>query len=365
MKKALLLILLFSYSCSTSNIVVEPNNSTTQNTSKQQTTFVEKEIAGLKFNKVSDQNAALINNSNQQNNKNNAVNSSASSLGQVPPQSPTADLAIRQGITGATGTEISKSAKPNVYGGYLNTQNPFEEYIMTDYEEAKTNGFKGTFIEAYNSQVKPILKEWATDAKATYVYGNAGQDGKGDENINNMYSPYQWQYTYASPSKKEVYSILISSKETLVLRQKWTLKDFVDLNIKIDSAKAISIFSDKVKDKNYNAEYDNNNLGPNSQPLYEIPANSYWTFYLSQEKNSLVWNINTNYTYPTMPPISNNKSYVNTWYSGGFAKINAETGDVISMSRPVKYTETVQSSIEPECNEQGCVSPGYVGITSD
>lgn len=335
MKKFLIPFLLFSYSCSTGTVVSPPDNKTSeqQNINKENK-FSGNEIAGLKFNQVSDQNVNLINNqkANSQN-RNNAP--------QASPQNPSqaSDSALIN-----TPQPSLASGKSDIFGGYLNSQNPFEEYIMSDYQEAKTTGFNGSLLEGYTKIVKPIIKEWTSDAKATYIYGNLNQNGS-LEASDNIYSPHPLQYTYVSPSKKEVYSILVSQKETLVLRQKWILKNFIDSNIKIDSQKAIQIYNDKVKDKNYNTEYDNNNLSQNSQPLYEIPNNSYWTFYLSQEKDYLIWNINLNYTYPTIAPVPNNQAYTNTWYSGGYAKINAQTGELLSMSRPVRYTETVQPDI--------------------
>ena len=364
MKKSLFLSLFLSCSCST-NVdvgVVNPSPGASANitVNSSQTTFSQKEIAGLKFNKISDQNIGLINNQNNNRNQSKASQTGVSPNSLSNPQAPlplgasqrangsTADAAVGKG-----GAESSRSS----YGGYFASQNPFEEYAMTDYEEAQTKGFTGTFIETYNAMVKPLIKEWTNDAKASSVYGNAGSDGKGIDNVANWYSPYQWQYTYVSQSKKEVYSVLVSSKETLVLRQKWNLKNLNDQNIKIDSSTAIKTFIEKIKDKNYNAEYDNNNLGPNSQPLYDIPPNNYWTFYLSQEKSSLIWNINTNYLYPTVAPQPlNGQSYVNTWYSGGYAKIDASTGVLLYMTRPVKYTETVQMPTDYKCDNNGCIS---------
>lgn len=358
MKKLLLLSLLLC-SCGDGrnpSIIPTPNNSNqTSTTVNTNTTFSENEIAGLKFNKVSNANANLLNNSTGNPNSPNKGQQNAaptSALGSAP-----RDAAVAPAPSGG-----DMASGRSAYGGYFTSQNPFEEYAVTDYQEAKTNGFTGTFLESYNTVVKPILKAWSADAKASSVLGNADQNGKGDENLNNWYSPYQWQFTYVSSSKKEVYSVFISSKETLVLRQKWSLKNLSDQNIKIDSSQAIKIFSDKVKDKNYNSEYDNNNLGPNSQPLYEIPTNNYWTFYLSQENSLLIWNINTNYFYPTVAPVQNDKAYTNTWYSGGYAKINAQTGELIYMNRPVKYTEIVQPPVDYRCDDKGCSSPGYAGL---
>ncbi len=367
MKKMLILTLL-CYSCST-NVDIATTNPTdnVDNTNNSAiSNFEQKEINGLKFGKVSEQNFGLINNSasprNQQshNGQNMALPQDSSSDNQSNNFSvPNSQVGDASSISRPS----NESAKLGYegYSRYFHSQNPFEEYAVTDYEEAKTKGFTGTFLESYNAMVKPILKDWSADAKATSVYGNANSDGKGANNIANSYSPYQWQYTYTSNSKKEVYSILVSSKETLILRQKWNLKNLNDQNIKVDSTSAIKIFTDKIKDKNYNAEYDNNNLGPNSQPLYELPPNNYWTFYLSQEKYSLIWNINTNYYYPTTIDSESTK-YVNTWYSGGYAKINATTGEIIYMTRPVKYTENTK--IDYKCDNNSCVTKGELERTS-
>lgn len=335
MKKIVLLSLLFIYSCSPGTVVVNPSENTNIQQNNNQNKFSDNQSGGLKFNPISEQNANLL---NSQNRNNSSTSPKSPQGGNTQEMAGDSAMSNVPSVAPAAGSAVGRS---DVYGNYLNSQNPFEEYIISDYQEAKTNGFNGSLMDGYNKIVKPIIKDWANDAKATYIFGNFISSGN-LENQENLYPVYPLQYTYVSPSKKEVYSVFISPKETLVLRQKWILKNLVDANIKIDSKKAIEVYTSKVKDKNYNAEYDNNNLGPNSQPLYEIPANSYWTFYLSQEKDYLIWNINLNYSYPTISPMPVDKAYTNTWYSGGYAKINAQTGELISMSRPVKYTETVQ-----------------------
>ncbi len=397
----------------TDNKATENNN--TGNTSNNSTVFEQKEVAGLKFNKVSEKNASLLNNQGGATNApganpvaptaggdsgNGSVRSSApaseSASGPVGkstlavPQSaiaPSADIAI---------APFSKMAYP--YYGYFPAPGAFEEYVMVDYEEAKADGFTGTYLETLNKKVKPVISAWSSDARHTSSNGSTDNNGlnksldSSQEGSPYYYSPYQWQYTYASASKKEVYSIFVSTKETLVLRQKWALKDLDPDQIKIDSNQAIKIITDKISDKSYQSpdmpKDQPNYYGPNAEILYSIPANGTWSFYLNQEKSDIVWNINLNvYNNPPIavardvqvgiatPDIATSgggsagaapsmtQPMINTWYSGGYARINARTGEILSLNRPVKYTEKYYPYTPPvKCDGQGnCYSEGSTG----
>lgn len=376
------------------------------------TGFEQTEFAGLKFTKVTDKNVSLLNNV-QQSSANTASGTSGATgmaqpvaaresapLAAPAPNSvssgvPATDSAVRADIAPA-----SKMAAPS-YVGYFPSPGPFEEYVMINFEEATSSGFTGTYIETLTKIVKPIITAWSKDARQTSVNGSTDPSGK-NVNVDTQkdiapvpyyYSPYQWQFTYISVSKKEVYNIFVSSNETLVLRQKWVIKDLNPDEIKIDSNQAIKIVTEKISDKNYKSPDNQEQYkSPNSEILYSIPDKAMWYFYLSQEKEGLIWNVNFNFynqpnvgiavplitsdtavssggsasgstgtvspgvSTPARPSVAPQPStYV--WYSGGYARINAKTGDVLSLSRPMKYTETSYPYPYPEpvktCDAQG------------
>jgi hypothetical protein len=153
-------------------------------------------------------------------------------------------------------------------------------------------------------------------------------------------------------------------KKQKVLRQKWGLRKLEFENIKIDSKDAIKIFSDAIKNKDLKST-DNQEqyIDPNSEILYDIPKeNTSWYFNLENDKNNLVWSVsmNINYNYP-IPAVMNPDTVVSSegasgvsfakpyigptyWYSGGYARIDANTGKLLNFTRPVKYKNNV---VEP------------------
>ncbi len=332
-------------------------------------------------------------------------------------QQPSADSALAGGgsissssapMVAAVGSIRSDGARLASSISYFPTPGAFEEYAVINFEEAKTKGFSGTYLQALNQIVKPVIVALGSDARLVNSSGSSDANGV---NLTNptppspssgkdiaiyqpYYANYQWQFTYASASKKEVYNISISSQETLVLKQTWGLKDLNPADIKIDSKDAIDLVTKAIKDKSFVLPDNNNSTdyyNPQNETLYEIPKNTNWYLYLEKENGNLIWNINlnTNYdsypiAYAASPPgygvadsvgVSGNitktdsssspipagspsisptamptsvpypvYSYPPTpeyWYSGGYARIDATTGKILSLVRPSRYKNVV------------------------
>jgi hypothetical protein len=391
--------------CSNSNPVGTNSDGTVVSSdSSTDTTFAQAEPNGLKFSKVSEKNAALLANQqgNQQANTNQGSGgATGDSLGKSV-QGIAAPTAVAAPRDAAVSPESAIKFSGPIYGGYFPAPGPFEEYVMVDYQEAKSEGFTGTYLDTYNKKVKPLIAAWSADARHTSSNGSTDDAGLNkstgnttDPNQPNYYNPYQWQFTFASASKKEVYSIFVSSTETLVLRQKWAIKNLNLADIKIDSNAAIKIYTDIIADKGAKSPDNQDQYQytpqPNSEVLYSIPEKGSWYFYLNQEKEGLVWNINLNFnnyydgggrpipltmtdtpvvTPPpkepsVLPSFSPPQPVERTYYSGGYARINAKTGEVISFNRPMKYTEKYYPYPTPyvKCDEQGnCYGEG--GVTT-
>ncbi len=332
-------------------------------------------LSTLKFSKVTEQKSAEYN-SLIARNAASATNNSAPNP-TAPAQDAAAPLVAARGEAKASSGMIAAPVSYFPYPGV------FEEYVVIDFEEAKTAGFTGTYLQALTKIVKPIIKSLGSDARMVNSNGssddnglNKSQQAEPAQNAQKpMYYPgyqqYQWQFTFVSSSKKEVYNIYISSSETLVLKQVWGLRDLTPDNIKIDSSEAIKAVINAIKDKSFTAP-DNQPvyMSPEAEVLYDIPPNTSWYLYLEKEKGNLVWNINmninTNIVYYGIPERavmatdtvtasgsgSADASTTNAgttspdaqpikapdfWYSGGYAKVDAVTGKVLSLVRPMKY----------------------------
>ena len=112
----------------------------------------------------------------------------------------------------------------------------------------------------------------------------------------------------------------------MILKQKWGLKDLSPKSMKVDSSQARDIIEKAIKDKNQFTSYPYY-YGGNSEAIYEIPEDASLSYNLSQdEKGNLVWDIN----------ILSNSYIPNGYYSSGYARVNAVTGEVLSLQRMYK-----------------------------
>lgn len=339
-KNMFILLSIFVMGCEAQNPVITDPNSTNQNNSNTQNQTNTQTTGSLKFNKISEANKALQNNSQAKTVAN--PNSSRNSDLATPALAPSLGKA-EMGAAPSDAMVSSRMMMPRPSG--------FQEYVMISNEEASSDGFVGTYLETYKKIVKPLLSELDTNANLKWSNGGAGNDGKNP--VSNEMNSYQWQFSYVSNDKKEVYDFYISDKKTLVLKQKWAIKNLNPDDVKIDSSKAISILKEKIADKNYKSPDPNNQnyIEPNSEAIYTLPEKTGFSFYLAQEESNLVWNINMSvntqpYYYSDVPMrevMSNSyvpeKRVENIWYSGGSARINAKTGEVLSFYRPMKHSD--------------------------
>jgi len=336
---------------------------------------IEQIVAGLKFSSVSEQNAALFNQNVNQHTGNNGNTGAVATAGGNAKLATAPAMESRNSSMAYDGATASMIAPR-----YFPQPGFFQEYVVIDFEEAKKEGYKGTYLSTLNDIIKPIIKGLAPDARLVNSNGNTDEKGVNltqttqDKNYPEGYfGTYQWYFNFVSSDQKEVYNINVSEKETLVIRQKWGLKDLNISKIEIDSSKAIEIALNSIKDQSAKPSYDqieDSTQQHTSKILYAPPTDLpySWNFYLEQDKEGLVWNINlTIFNKPNENDVimyktgsgqessqtqqeadktqqqPEKKTVTNIWYDGGFTRISAETGKVLSFSRPMKHTNTYET----------------------
>lgn len=97
--------------------------------------------------------------------------------------------------TGAPSSGVANSAMYR--GNYYPQSGNFEQYVVINYEEAKKDGFKGTYLNVLNQVVKPIIGSLASDSRLVISNRNT------DDTVINIststdqsllgYSSNQWQ----------------------------------------------------------------------------------------------------------------------------------------------------------------------------
>lgn len=354
------------------------SNPATQTQNGQTTTTNNVDVNGFKFTKVSQTDLAKYNSmvsQNAQATQNKSESAIAPSAGSTSSASSPAAAPAPMAAVSSSGIVASDMAKGGAFPmSYFPYSGAFEEYTVVDFEEAKSAGFVGSYSDIVTKVIKPVIKTLASDARMTYVNGNLDSNGMNKNetqptasiNPNYYYNQYQWTFTFVSSANKEVYNFYISSESTLILKQKWGLKDLSYDNVKVDSSQAIKIVTDAIKDKTVaTTNQDISYAGSNTEFIYDLPKNTNWYLYLEKEKDALIWNINLNinYNYPIYPVMpmydtatssSSGVSEGSTgssggsaptvmptapaeyWYSGSYARIDATTGKILQFTRPTR-----------------------------
>lgn len=361
--KILILLCLFAYSCSTPLIE-------SQNTNSKTNTINSTLKKNIVFTKITSEELESLNNYIRM----GMSNASGAYIQPFPTSTPVLSLPTTLSTDSGsnynqppTYTTFPPTSSPTSYPNYQPIPYPtyiptpypvgtyfgspetnnFDEYILYEFEKAKIEGYKGSYLTVVNDLINPILAGLADDTRLISASGSTDKTGINQNNplpgvtptpgsiINNdntvsyitVPKTYQWQFTYTSSSKKEVYSILVNSNETLVLRQKWKLRGYNSSDIKIDSTKAIEITEQAIMNRNFPSSIEYSPY--EATYLYEIPEKANISYNLSENENhELVW-------YIIISHPDYNQSYA---YSEGYSTVNAKTGELISLKRMAKVS---------------------------
>lgn len=256
-------------------------------------------------------------------------------------------------------------------------------FTLVSTEEAKSAGMTGGFSEV-ESQIRPLVQAWAADAKLTSVWGN---DGGSPENG----STPGWNLSYWSPSLLQSLNLYVTDKETLIFKQTWKTVALDTTGI-IDSAKVKSLVTAAITDPSFKPPVEqvsaeikpmpaiaptqtdmpappSDYQPPQETELFEIPANASWHYNLYMENDKLVWTVNIDsytavmYAKPMAEPAaatsggsagsgtvtSPETSVVQPDYylAGGWARLDAKTGEILALTRPRKISTTTVGQTEP------------------
>jgi hypothetical protein len=185
----------------------------------------------------------------------------------------------------AVGAPAMGMVAPYYYGGYWGN-----EYELISTTEAKTGGYQGTYQQALDSVVKPMVNDWATDAVLRSVSGIT--DGAGiNPKASPMPSPpmpqidpsasvspdearklaeagkmasmpammpyYQppagWRFEYASRAKRESLHFFVTAESTLVVKQAYRERTQDLTGARLNSAEVIAIVTKAIQNKSIQA----------------------------------------------------------------------------------------------------------------
>lgn len=255
-------------------------------------------------------------------------------------------------------------------------------FTLVSSEEATSDGISGSFMEV-QSKVLSLVNSWAPDAKLSSVWGNEG--GTSESGM-----VPGWSFSYWSPSLLQSLNIHATAKETIIFKQTWKTLE-LDSQQVIDSVKVKALVIAAITDKNFTPPVeqpstDNKPIPvadatqlappppserayPQETELFEVPENAAWQYNLYQENNRLIWNVNIEsysavimYGRPMATPAVQESASGGSdtpaaeptaapqpdyYIAGGWARVDAKTGEIQALTRPRKISNGYVGRTEP------------------
>lgn len=287
----------------------------------------------------------------------------------------------------ATGIAIAEPAvsRPAIAPAYYYGGHDFNQYTIQYAEENLYPGASGTLLSVYEGTVKGILQEWDADARLVESRAQLNvQDEEyiylpGRENDEPMRIRPDFVFRFASTPRKETLNIYVMGKETRVHRMVWGEPAIQIERVQVDSDRAVSIAQQAFASRNDNPGYpvypeaEQRQRSRNMEVVYEIPADLQWHVQLNQQsRDQLRYFLHFNFvreqplpapgaTPPPLmvsqddgsvssEPVSQKPLPPDAYYNfhlHGSIEIDAITGEIKNMNRPVLYRPVYDGGAEP------------------
>lgn len=290
----------------------------------------------------------------------------------------------------------------------------FNTYVPLRAEELKYAGNTATNLQTvYKQTLMPMLQEWDSTARLLEARGNTRPEHPEyiDLPDDNSLSPRQfkanWVFRFSSSVRKETLTVYINSEETLAYRIVYGEPSLDIQKVTITSDKALEIAKAAFKNKSENGSdridrdqpMASSTMDPSARVFYDLPQDLNWRTVLTQQGGRLVYTLSFDWqttrtalglTKIEMPtpvptpvdtprpqvtptptadyPVAEPYPYPMTtpppgaYYCGGpvdesvylsgYITLDAMSGKVLSLNRPVYYDNQYNSGY-------GCAYGGY------
>ena len=232
---------------------------------------------------------------------------------------------------------------------------------------ADTAGLKGTYKEIL-PKIKSVVSSWAYDARLLEMKDIVDHGPTFNVTVGK-------EFYYTSDKLKEDLDLRIGGEEAFIIKKKFTVtnKDLDKSKVTINPETLLDKITAAIKDKTVMPEtVDPNSVYPPPcvhEIIYDIPASVIWEFSLAEDNQKLYWEFN----YET-PPDPNRKSQpynvsvpagtFSDYYNTGYAKIDAQTGEITKLKRmQLVHMSVVPSPLPPNftCPPTPLPSPAVSG----
>lgn len=208
------------------------------------------------------------------------------------------------------------AVEPAIAPAYYYGGHDFNQYTIQYAEENRYGGNDATtLISTYKQTVEPILQEWADDARliesraqinsreAEFIH-LPGQDGEP------LKLKPDFVFRFASNSRKETLNIYAMKNETRAHRMVWGQPNIQIEKVRIDSDKALNIAREAFRSQSNRADYPiyPNREEGNQKVIYDLPEQLHWRIQLSQHHRDqlryfLHFNFEQDIDLPTPHPV--------------------------------------------------------------
>jgi hypothetical protein len=251
-------------------------------------------------------------------------------------------------------------------GGYYYGGHDFNQYTIVQAEENIYGAPDGnSLLQVYDGSVKKILGEWDASARMIESRSNINGDSNPDSNVEYINLPGQtgepvrlrpdYVFRFASTPRKETLNVYVLKNEIRVHRMVWGERNVDITKVKLDSDQAMKMaqeaFASRSASPGYPVYPESQYINKEMEVLYSIPETANWQMNLNQvENNSLRYYVNANFQIRNLQAPSNPDNAVSNdpaaprmmpppdmYYVSGSLEIDAVTGKILNLNRPVIY----------------------------
>lgn len=239
------------------------------------------------------------------------------------------------------------------YGEFNQFVLQFAEENIFDASSAKT------LLTAYNQTVKPLLNQW--DASGRLIESQA-RLGTGSDQQDEFYLPgpdgkpqqlkVNYMYRFASTQRKETLVVYLTDSETRVHRMVWGEPNIDLSRVKLDSAGAKDLALKAFNSRSATGEYPvyPDQSWPGMEIIYSVPNNARWQISLNQHSGANRYFVSVMIDQPAASEQEKPVAY-------GSAEIDADSGKIVSLNRPVYYRPMRPEEAPRPANDPALIGP--------
>ncbi len=280
----------------------------------------------------------------------NNVTGSAPAAATVPTAGGAISAPKRAGQDASASGIPGSSAERLMMPGY--GWGTFDQYVLQFAEESIFPLSKAqSLLTAYQQAAQPLMKEWDASARLSESQAFLGASASPehdfflpDDNGKPAQIKLNYLFRWTSDKRKESLLVYLTDKETRVHRMVWGEPNLDLSKVSLDSdaaqRKAKAALESTASNPGYPVYPER--AYPNQQIITQIPSDAQWQIQLNQnQEQSSRYFVTVNFL--------TRSSNAGERHASGFVEIDAVSGAILNLNRPLLYTGKLDfgEDIEP------------------